>query len=49
MGELAVCQNGDCLRTLLGSCLGVALYDRRLKLGGLAHVVLPYEIGRAHV
>jgi|LakMenEpi03Aug12_release.lakeMendotaPanAssembly.Ray.scaffolds.fasta_scaffold394541_2 chemotaxis protein CheD len=46
MGELAVCQKGECLRTLLGSCLGVALYDRRLKLGGLAHVVLPYSPGQ---
>jgi chemotaxis protein CheD len=45
MGELAVCQKGECLRTLLGSCLGVALYDRRLKLGGLVHVVLPQSPG----
>ena len=41
-----MCQKGECLRTLLGSCLGVALYDRRLKLGGLAHVVLPYSPGQ---
>jgi len=25
----------------LGSCVGVALYDERLKVGGLAHVMLP--------
>jgi chemotaxis protein CheD len=49
MGELAVCQKGDGLRTLLGSCLGVALYDRRLKLGGLAHVVLPYASGNVEL
>ena len=49
MGELAVCQKGECLRTLLGSCLGVALYDRRLKLGGLAHVVLPYSPGQVEL
>ena len=47
MGELAVCQQGGCLRTLLGSCLGVAFYDRRLKLAGLAHVVLPHTEGPA--
>ena len=29
------------LRTLLGSCIGLALYDRRRKIGGLAHIVLP--------
>ncbi|MFN7807004.1 MAG: chemotaxis protein CheD [Planctomycetaceae bacterium] len=49
MGELAVCQKGDSLRTLLGSCLGVVLYDRRLKLGGLAHVVLPCGSGNAEL
>lgn len=25
----------------LGSCVGVALYDRRRKIGGLAHIMLP--------
>jgi len=41
MGALGVAQGDQVLRTLLGSCLGLALYDRRLKLGGLAHIVLP--------
>lgn len=26
----------------LGSCVGIALYDPRTKIGGLAHVMLPY-------
>ncbi|MBP1743572.1 MAG: CheD [Firmicutes bacterium] len=25
----------------LGSCIGIALYDRELKLGGMAHIMLP--------
>jgi len=25
----------------LGSCIGIALYDNRLKIGGLAHIMLP--------
>src|SRR4051812_45466269 len=29
------------LRTLLGSCVGIALHDRISKIGGLAHIVLP--------
>jgi chemotaxis protein CheD len=33
------------LRTLLGSCVAVALYERRLKLGGLTHIVLPSSGG----
>ena len=35
----------DVLRTLLGSCVGVALHDRRRMVGGLAHVVLPDSRG----
>jgi len=35
------------IRTLLGSCAGVVLYDRAARLGGLAHVVLPDSRGAA--
>jgi chemotaxis protein CheD len=31
--------------TLLGSCVGVVLYDHAAKLGGLAHIVLPAAHG----
>jgi chemotaxis protein CheD len=46
MGELAVARSEGVLRTLLGSCIGVALYDRRLKVAGLSHIVLPTSMGR---
>ncbi len=46
MGELKVARDGDQLRTLLGSCVGIALYDRRSRAGGLAHVVLPQALGK---
>ncbi len=29
------------LRTILGSCVGICIYDRQQKIGGLAHVLLP--------
>ena len=45
MAELAVADQGDVLRALLGSCLGLALYDERTKTGGLAHIVLPRSGG----
>lgn len=45
MGEISVARTGDTLRTLLGSCLGLALYERRLKVGALAHIVLPESSG----
>ncbi len=46
MGEMSVARNGESLRTLLGSCVGLALYDRQQKIGGLAHIVLPNALGK---
>lgn len=42
---MSVCRDDGQLRTLLGSCIGVALYDRRQRIGGLAHIVLPESRG----
>jgi chemotaxis protein CheD len=33
------------IRTLVGSCAGVVLYDRVARLGGVAHIVLPSSRG----
>jgi len=33
------------LETLLGSCVGVAIWDRATKIGALAHIVLPESNG----
>jgi chemotaxis protein CheD len=46
MGEFAVARTSGTLRTLLGSCLGLALYDRRFKVAALGHIVLPNSLGR---
>jgi chemotaxis protein CheD len=45
IGGLAAARSPGILRTFLGSCVGLALYDRRLLIGGLAHVVLPDSSG----
>jgi len=45
MGQWAVAAAPAVIRTLLGSCLGVVLYDRQGKFGGVAHVVLPDSRG----
>jgi chemotaxis protein CheD len=49
MGELAASAvAGDVLVSLgLGSCIGLALLDRRTRVAGLAHVVLPDSGGTA--
>lgn len=42
IGELRVAASEGVLYTIgLGSCVAVALYDPRGKIGGLAHVMLP--------
>lgn len=46
MGELDVMRGGGVLRTLLGSCIGLVLYDRQNVVGGLAHIVHPDSSGR---
>lgn len=42
MADLNVVKEPDKLTTLgLGSCVGISLYDRRAKVAGLAHIMLP--------
>lgn len=48
MGELGVLQGTGILRTLLGSCIGLVLFDQRNRVGGLAHIVLPTSNGSDH-
>src|SRR5690349_5135483 len=38
---LKVVKSPDTIKTVLGSCVGVALYDPVARIGGLAHVILP--------
>lgn len=42
MADLSIAKEPHILTTLgLGSCVGITLYDPQLKIGGLAHVMLP--------
>lgn len=42
MAELGVVKTPETITTLgLGSCVGVVLYDRIKKIGGMVHIVLP--------
>jgi chemotaxis protein CheD len=47
MGEIKTSSAPHRLRTILGSCVGIMLYDARRRVGSLAHVVLPSSNGRA--
>lgn len=48
MGQIGVARNDGVLRTFLGSCVGLALHDRRRRIAGLAHIILPESRGQAH-
>ena len=46
MGEMSLASGEECLKSILGSCIGLVLYHPRLKVGALAHIVLPKAEGR---
>ena len=42
IADLNIARSPDVLATYaLGSCVGICLYDERMKLAGLAHIMLP--------
>ena len=41
VGELSVSACPDVLKTILGSCVGIAIYSPLDKIGGLLHIMLP--------
>jgi chemotaxis protein CheD len=51
MGELAAAhgEGGQLITLGLGSCIGLVLIDRRVRVAGLAHIVLPASGGNPAV
>ncbi|QDU30573.1 Chemoreceptor glutamine deamidase CheD [Anatilimnocola aggregata] len=47
MGKIVLASGPDSITTVLGSCVGVAIYHPRTHHAMLAHVVLPASSGRA--
>ncbi len=41
VAKIEVATNPTVLRTILGSCIGICIYDRVKKIGGMAHILLP--------
>ncbi|MEK7296501.1 MAG: chemotaxis protein CheD, partial [Planctomycetota bacterium] len=41
VGDLKITRSPHALKTLLGSCIGIVLYDPIKKIGGLLHIMLP--------
>jgi chemotaxis protein CheD len=46
IGEFKISKAPDVLKTNLGSCVGVFLYDSSTKIGGVLHILLPESNGR---
>ncbi|MFO0946084.1 MAG: chemotaxis protein CheD [Planctomycetota bacterium] len=49
MGEAVIAAAPVRMRTILGSCVGIALWDRSSTIGGIAHVVLPDSRGQSQL
>ena len=45
VGDYKIVRAPKLLKTLLGSCIGIALYDKTTKIGGLLHIMLPKHDG----
>lgn len=46
IADMKIAKSPDILRTILGSCVGICLYDSINHIGGLAHIMLPTAEGR---
>jgi chemotaxis protein CheD len=46
VAQVKSAENPTVLRTILGSCIGICIYDRMKKVGGLAHILLPKDTTR---
>jgi chemotaxis protein CheD len=46
VAQVKSAENPTVLRTILGSCIGICIYDRMKKVGGLAHILLPKDTAR---
>ncbi len=40
-GEIIIEKEPTCITTVLGSCISVCLFDKKLKFGGVNHYLLP--------
>lgn len=41
VADLATSSSPDILKTILGSCIGIAIYSPKDRIGGLLHIMLP--------
>jgi chemotaxis protein CheD len=47
IADYKIAKAPDILRTILGSCIGICVYDPENGVGGLAHIMLPNQTAEA--
>lgn len=45
VADFKIASSPDIIRTILGSCVGICLYDPKICIGGLSHIMLPLANG----
>lgn len=43
IADFGIAKSPNILRTVLGSCVGICLYDEKRKIAGLSHIMLPSQ------
>ncbi len=43
IADFGIAKSPHILRTVLGSCVGICLYDEKKKIAGLSHIMLPSQ------
>lgn len=46
VAQMEIATDPTILRTILGSCIGICIYDKVKKAGGLAHILLPSSLDK---
>jgi chemotaxis protein CheD len=46
IGQVHLTRSPNRLQSVLGSCIGLVIYDPEIRLAGMAHVLLPHAEGR---
>jgi chemotaxis protein CheD len=47
-GEMVVAHRPTAVKTILGSCISVCLWDSKLRIGGINHFLLPHGSSSSH-
>ena len=42
MSELKVLEKSGCLKTVVGSCIALCLWDNHAQVGGMAHIMMRF-------